>query len=125
MNGLLSLVAPVLRQFIAESVVRPAGKRLAGTVAVYGVVAVLALAALAFLYVVLDRLIAERLGELWAAAILLAANFAVILLIFAARAIVRPRHREEARRAAADSPELALAVALARLADRKLRKGAP
>jgi len=125
MNGILSLIVPIARQYLTDSVVRPAGKRLAGTIAVFGLVAFLALAALGFFYVALDRLVTERLGELWAAAILLAANLALILLIFAWRAIAGARRRAVAQRAAADAPELALAAALTKLADQKLRKGAP
>ena len=123
MNGLSSLVMAMIGQAVAGAA-RPAGRKIFGIAILYGVVAILALATLAFLYVALDLLIAQQVGDLWAAVILAGVNLALIGVILVWRAIVRARRREAARHAKQESAEMALTVALARMADGMFRKGA-
>ncbi len=63
-------------------------RRMAITAAIYLVVGVLALAALAFLYVLIYRLLSEQLGGDGAAAILVGGNLLLIGLILGVRALL-------------------------------------
>jgi hypothetical protein len=76
---------------ISQALIRTVTQRLKGFIAFYAVVAVFALAALVFLYVLLYRLLASRLDDVSAAAILCGANLLLIVLIVAGRAVFRPR----------------------------------
>src|SRR5450631_3728901 len=98
MNLAMSVIGGIVSQFIRDSIARSIGKRLIGVIALSGIVAVLGLAALTFLYIVLDRLIAARLGETAAAAILFAGNLVVIAAILVVRTVARVRRRTAVRR---------------------------
>jgi hypothetical protein len=99
MSGLLSFLlrsgGGILREsaemFIGRALMRNAVRRLVGLVALYAALAVFALAALAFFYVLLYRWLSVRLGEESAAAILSGANLLVIALILIGRALFRQR----------------------------------
>jgi hypothetical protein len=99
--GLLKDGAEVL---IGQALVRAVTQRLKGLIVFYAVTAVLALAALVFLYVLLYRLLASRLDDVSAAAILCGANLLLIVLMVAGRAVFRPKPVAES----AASPIVAL-----------------
>jgi hypothetical protein len=76
---------------IGQALIKAVTQRLKGLIVFYAVIATFALAALVFLYVLLYRLVASRLGDISAAAILCGANLLLILLAVAARAVFRPK----------------------------------
>ena len=77
--------------FIGQALVRAAGQKLKGILAFYAVLAVLAVAAVAFFYVLLYRCLSSWLNELDAAAILCGGNLLLIALMIAGRAVFRPK----------------------------------
>jgi membrane associated rhomboid family serine protease len=87
-GGLIKDSAEIL---IGQALVRAVTQRLKGFLLFYAVIAMLALAALIFLYVLIYRVLSSRLDDISAAAILLGANLLLIGLMLAARAIFKPR----------------------------------
>ena len=86
--GLLKDGAEVL---IGQALVKAVTQRLKGLIVFYAVAAVFALAALLFLYVLLYSLLASRLDDVTAAAIMCGANLLLIVLLVAGRAIFQPK----------------------------------
>ena len=76
---------------IGQALVRAVAQRLKGVVAFYTVLAVFALAALVFFYVLLYRFLSLRLGDIGAAAILCGANLLLAVLMLAGKALYRPK----------------------------------
>jgi hypothetical protein len=87
-SGLIKEGAEVL---IGQALVRAVTQRLKGILLFYAVIAVFALAALIFFYVLLYRWLSLRFDDVSAAAILVGANLLLIGLMLAGRAIFRPR----------------------------------
>ena len=87
-SGLLKDGAEIL---IGQALVRAVTQRLKGILLFYSVIVVFALAALVFFYVLLYRILASRLDDIGASAILLGANLLLIALMLAAKAIFKPR----------------------------------
>jgi hypothetical protein len=94
-GGLLRDGAEIL---IGQALIRTVTQRLKGFLLFYAVVAIFALAALVFLYVLIYRWLSLRLGDVSAAAILCGANLLLVAFMLAGRALFRPR------RVAAASP---------------------
>jgi hypothetical protein len=86
--GLLKDGAEVL---IGQALIRAVTQRLKGILLFYAVIAVFALAALVFFYVLLYRVLSSQLGDVGAAAILCGTNLLLILLMFTGKALFRPR----------------------------------
>jgi hypothetical protein len=99
MNSLLLFLlrngGGVLREgaeiFIGQALIRAATQRLKGILVFYSVLAVFAVAALAFFYVLLYRGLSLRTSEQSAAAILCAANLLLIAATLAGRALIRSK----------------------------------
>ena len=87
-SGLLKDSAEVL---IGQALVRAVTQRLKGILLFYSVIAVFALAALIFLYVLIYRILSSRFDDISAAAILVGANLLLIGLMLAAKALFKPR----------------------------------
>lgn len=87
-GGLIKDGAEIL---IGQAVVRAVTQRLKGFLLFYAVIAILALAALIFLYVLIYRVLSSRLDDISAAAILVGANLLLIGLMLAGKAIFKPR----------------------------------
>jgi hypothetical protein len=104
--GLLKDGAEVL---ISQALIRAVTQRLKGLIVFYVILAAFALAALVFLYVLLYRFLASRLGDVSAAAILCGANLLLVVLMVAGRAVFRPKPIVES----AASPIVALLKASA------------
>jgi hypothetical protein len=88
------LLGSLLRDGLAVAAgnqIRKSIRRMGGLVAYYGVVAVFALAALAFLYVLIYDWLAQRLDPLSAAGILFAGNLLVAIVMIVARRLSKPR----------------------------------
>jgi len=85
------LIKDGAEMLIGQALIRTFTERLKGILLFYAVVAVLAMASLIFFYVLLYRLLAARLDETSAAAILLGANLVLIGLMFVGKAIFRPK----------------------------------
>ena len=86
-----SLLKDGAEVLIGQALVRTFTERLKGILLFYAVIAVLALAALVFFYVLIYRLLAARLDDISAAAILLGANLVLIGLMFAGKALFKPK----------------------------------
>jgi len=99
MSGLLGfllrngsgLIKDGAEMLIGQALVRTVTERLKGILLFYAAIFVLALASLIFFYVLVYRLLAARLDDVSAAAILLGANLVLIGLMFAGRAIFKPK----------------------------------
>ena len=87
-SGLIRDGAEIL---IGQALVRAVTQRLKGLLLFYAVLAVFALAALVFLYVLIYRFLSLRLDDISAAAILCGANLALIVLMLAGRALFKPK----------------------------------
>ena len=87
-SGLLKDGAEIL---IGQALVRAGTQRLKGILLFYSIIAVLALAALIFLYVLIYRVLSSRLDDISAAAIMVGANLLLIGLMLAGKAIFKPR----------------------------------
>ena len=85
MSRLLSLIVREAMALLVAAGLRRAMDRAAGLVALAVTLGVLGMAALAFLYVLLDQLLAERLGPISAAAVLLGVNLVLIALVLGLR----------------------------------------
>src|SRR5882757_303412 len=117
MNSLLAFLlrsgAELLKDgaevLISQALIRAVTQRLKGLIVFYAILAVFALAALVFLYVLLYRFLASRLDDVGAAAILCGANLLLIVLMVAGRAVFRPKPIAES----AASPIVALLKAYA------------
>ena len=102
MSRLLSFLlrsgAGILREsaevYIGRALVRRAVQSLLGFVLFYGALAIFALAALAFFYVLIYRGLSSRLGDESAAAILSGANLLLIASILLGRALLRRRPKQ-------------------------------
>jgi len=137
MMRLLSLLIREGTELLLMTELRRAQKRFAALIALYAAVGVLGAAALGFFYLLLYRLLAERLDDVRAAAILCGGNLLLIAALFAVRGLGRSRRRSVAAtgRSPADDPvqsmldlgESALdaGIALGRQLDQKARKAAP
>ncbi len=99
MNSLLLFLlrngSGVLREgaeiFIGQALVRAATQRLKGILIFYSVLAVFAVAALAFFYVLLYRWLSLWTSDQGAAAILCGINLLLIAAMFTGRALIRPK----------------------------------
>lgn len=87
-GGLIKDSAEIL---IGQALVRAVTQRLKGFLLFYSFIAVLAVSALIFLYVLIYRVLAARLDDISAAAILVGANLLLIGLMLAGKAIFKPR----------------------------------
>ncbi len=87
-SGLIRDGAEIL---IGQALIRAVTQRLRGFLLFYSVLAVFALAALVFLYVLVYRWLSLRLDDVSAAAILFGANLALIVLMLVGRAIFKPK----------------------------------
>ena len=87
-GGILKDAAEIL---IGQALIGAVTQRLKGILAFYSVLAVFALAALVFFYVLIYRFLSSRLDDVSAAAILCGANLLLIALMFAGRALFRPK----------------------------------
>jgi hypothetical protein len=87
-SGILKDGAEIL---IGQALVRAVTQRLKGVVAFYAILAVFALAALVFLYVLLYRFLSLWLGDVSAAAILCGANLLLAALMLVGKALYRPK----------------------------------
>jgi len=87
-SGLIRDGAEIL---IGQALIRAVTQRLKGLLLFYAVLAVFALAALVFLYVLIYRFLSLRLDDISAAAILCGANLALIVLMLAGRALFKPK----------------------------------
>jgi hypothetical protein len=128
LSGLLSFLirqAPGL--LISRELIRQAIRRLVATIAIYAVVATLAVISLAFLYVLLYDWLCDWFDGKSAAAIIIGGNLIVIGLILLVRTIVRRRNppRKNVAQAVMEQvkPEVAIAAGMA--IGRKMRKAAP
>jgi 4-amino-4-deoxy-L-arabinose transferase-like glycosyltransferase len=83
------LVKDGVEMLIGQALVRIVTERLKGILLFYAGITVFALAALIFFYVLIYRLLAMRLDDTSAAAILLGANLVLIGLMFAGKAMFR------------------------------------
>jgi len=87
-GGLLKDGAEIL---IGQALIRAVTQRLKGIIAFYAVLAIFALAALVFFYVMLYRWLALRLDDVSAAAIVCGADLLFIALMLVGRALFRPK----------------------------------
>jgi hypothetical protein len=87
-GGLVKEGAEIL---IGQALIRAVTQRLKGILLFYAVIAILALAALIFFYVLIYRWLSLRLDDVGAAAVLSGANLVLIALMLAARAIFKPK----------------------------------
>lgn len=87
-GGILRDGAEIL---IGQALVRAVTQRLKGILIFYAFMAIFALAALVFFYVLLYRFLSLRLDEISAAAILCGFNLLLIALMLAGRAVFRPK----------------------------------
>jgi len=87
-SGLIRDGAEIL---IGQALIRAVTQRLKGLLLFYAVLAVFALAALVFLYVLIYRFLSLRLDDVSAAAILCGANLALIALMLIGRALFKPK----------------------------------
>lgn len=85
------LVRDAVEALIGQALIQTVTQRLKGILLFYAAIALFALAALVFFYVLVYRLLSARLGDINAAAVLLGANLVLIGLMFAGRAIFKPK----------------------------------
>jgi hypothetical protein len=127
---LLALLREGATLFISREIVKRSTERAIGTIALGAVLAILSLAALAFLYLFLFRLIAADRGEEAAAAILCGGNLLLIALILIGRSLLHATGRRPAK-ARTNSPpgltgaDIEAALALGRGLEGRLREVAP
>jgi len=87
-SGLIKDSAEIL---IGQALIRTVTQRLKGILIFYAVIAVFALAALVFLYVLLYQWVSLRLDDVSAAAILFGANLLLIAAMLLGRMIFKPK----------------------------------
>jgi hypothetical protein len=104
-GALLSLAREWAALTIRREIVGRAVRRASEAALVYGIIAILGLASLAFFYVFAFHRLATALGDDSAAAILCGANLLLIALILIGRAVKRSLGRPQPRRAAAEGRE--------------------
>ncbi len=125
MKGLISLL---LRErvgaYVGRHVLRQMLNRVIGTIVFYAVLAVLALAALAFLYVLIDRWLAAEFDQESAAAILVGGNLVLIALALLGRRLSRPGSGRSSV-IGLSKPDLDAGIALGQRLAKELRKAAP
>jgi len=135
MKRLLSLLIKEGMELLVAAELRRARKRLATFMALATVLGVLGAAALSFFYLLLYRLLSERLDDIRAAAILCGGNLVLIALVIAVRALTRGRGSGPSGRSltgdsaqsALDLSESALdaGIALGQELNERARKAAP